>query len=121
MKKPTGSKPMANLSGKYATCTNKNETLNFQQTVRLVTNRFNDVVKSPTEVAAAPIESARDILLKKGSKCKCAVGRVGHDQNRFGGDYMMYGGQTNRPDPCGKFCKHLSGHMQKKIVKKLLL
>ena len=29
MKKPTGSKPMANLSGKYATCTNKNETLNF--------------------------------------------------------------------------------------------
>ncbi len=95
MKKPTGSKPMANLSGKYATCTNKNETLNFQQTVRLVTNRFNYEGKSSNEGAAAPIESARDILLKKGSKCKCAVGRLGYDSNRFGGgggEMMMYGG-----------------------------
>ena len=75
-KKPNGSRPMANLSGKYATCTNKNETLNFQQTAILVTNRFNvGAGQTSGEVAVTQIESAREILLKKGSKCKCAVYR----------------------------------------------
>lgn len=65
----------ANLSGKYTSCTNKNESLSFQANKRLVTiraiNNTSQTEYAPLQNNAYPMETAKQILSKKGSKCKC--------------------------------------------------
>ena len=51
-------------------------------------------------------ETMKEILLKKGSKCKCPQQQL-HDMHE--------------KQRCGNYCKNLSGKQQKKIVKRLML
>ena len=64
------------------------------------------------------LESAKQILSKKGSKCKCPISKDEVDSNHPCYQDIV---NMNRSAPCGNYCKNLTGHMQKKIVKKLLL
>lgn len=96
------------FSGRYKSCTNKHEAM--QTSKRVPTVRVE--VFQQTEAAVVSnhgihLETAREILSKKGSKCKCKV----KSPNGSGKEKMV----------CGNFCKHLSGRQQKKIVKKLML
>ena len=115
-------RPTVNLSGKYTSCNNKNDSLNFQSIQkRLPTIRQMGHTVSQTESAGAGgnlMETAKQILSKKGSKCKCPSSNTNENED-LPEHLKFYAGNTKKI--CGNYCKNLSGRQQKKIVKKLLL